>query len=148
MDNGTPTPAKRLHWLAAAAVFVPLVGAALALPQLPKYRSNRPEELLVVKVDSAEYQAGQADARRDLTKGVLALEIYGVPVPGSEHYDLLLRQRYGIQLRLVATCSINQKTFDHATGYDGIMEPEIGRRFGTNIVQSIWSEDRLIPIQQ
>ena len=66
------------------------------------------------------YIAGQADARRDIQHGVLAIEAHGLGA-GYGKYAEILKQRYGIEERGVAGCGIlDNKTEGHLRGYNGI----------------------------
>jgi hypothetical protein len=74
------------------------------------------------------YQRGKSDAERDIAAGIFATETYGMGA-GGRHVELL-RERFGIDTRIVAGCSVDIEILGHAAGYNKISEPEIDRRFG------------------
>ena len=76
--------------------------------------------------------AGRADARRDLSKGVLGIEAFGQhPSYEIDDYYPLLRERYGIRV-LDFGCLVDDRTIEYVLGYNEIMDAEMARRFGTN----------------
>ena len=74
------------------------------------------------------YRAGRVDAKRDLAAGKLAIESYGFGAGGR--YVQLYRERYQIDVRLVAGCLVDETILGHAAGYNEVAEPEIERRYG------------------
>ena len=76
--------------------------------------------------------AGRADARRDLSKGVLGIEAFGRHTSYVfDDYYPLLRERYGIRVTDFG-CLVDDRTIEHVIGYNEIMDAEMARRFGTN----------------
>lgn len=84
---------------------------------------------------------GRAEARRDIQEGRLALEIMGPPPPPwQETYQRLAKERYGIEQRWVAGCMPSNRVMGHADGYDEVMEAEIERRFGKDVLKKTAEE--------
>jgi hypothetical protein len=79
------------------------------------------------------YQQGRADALRDLAKGVLAYETFGLPKPDFSEYQQVLLERYKIELRPIAGCVVDSRILGHSYGYNQIMGPEIERRYGDRV---------------
>src|SRR6188508_219548 len=76
-------------------------------------------------------EAGRADAKRDVSKGILAMETWGLGGRYNKEYYRLLGQRYGIRVS-EAGCLVDKCTIEHADGYNEIMDAEMERRFGTD----------------
>lgn len=87
---------------------------------------------------------GDADARADLAAGKLAIETAGLPAPWRTTYARLLRERHGIELRSVAGCMIGEETLQHMKSYNSLMEAEISRRFGADLLEKTANEARRI----
>lgn len=85
---------------------------------------------------------GRSDAEADLKAGKLVIERYGLPRPSDGEAEKLLRTRYGIQTRCVAGCMVDEKTAQHAEGYNGVMNAEIARRFGADVFDRTYQEAR------
>jgi hypothetical protein len=85
---------------------------------------------------------GKFDAQADLRAGKLVIEQYGLPSPLNGEAEKLLRTRYGIQTRYVAGCMVSKEITQHAEGYNGVMEAEIVRRFGTDVFDRTYQEAR------
>lgn len=86
------------------------------------------------------YDRGRLDARKDLNGGRLALEEYGFPRPEENRYTEILRNKYGITVRRVATDVLDPATYGHALGYNEVMKAEARRRFGVDVVTAAKDE--------
>ena len=82
---------------------------------------------------SNSYFAGREAAAKDIKQGILAVETYGLPVACYAEYENLLKQKYGIELRPIAGCVVDDSILKHAKGYNEISDAEIERRFGKDI---------------
>jgi hypothetical protein len=80
------------------------------------------------------YRAGRADAQRDLRRNYFAVEIYGREPVYAEEYSKHAERRYGIHVKRVAGCIVDEDILGHAKGYNEISEPEIHRRFGKDVL--------------
>ncbi len=88
----------------------------------------------------AAYEAGRAQAETDMRAGRLVIEEYGFPRKGEQEYADILRDRYHIELRRVASDIVDPKADGHAFGYNAISEPEIKRRFGSDVLEKAQTE--------
>ena len=86
------------------------------------------------------YERGRADAEADLRSGRLVLEDYGFPRKGQQEFADILRQRYSIELRRVASDIIDETAYGHSFGYNEVSRAEIQRRFGTDVIQKAEAE--------
>ena len=80
------------------------------------------------------------DARADLRDGKLITETAGFQAPWLSTNTRLLRERYGIELRMVAGCVVTPKILGHIHGYNEVMDVEIERRFGRNVFERTATE--------
>jgi len=86
---------------------------------------------------------GRTDARKDLQAGNLRLETMGLPpAPWEGAYERLLKERYGIRYSWVAGCVVSEGIIGHAKGYNEIMEAEIARKFGDDVLKKTADEAR------
>ena len=111
-------------------LYSPPLGALLGLP-------FNLDPLSVWSYGTA-YQRGKADARKDIAAGVLAVETFGLGA-GGRHVQLV-RERFGIDTRIVAGCGVNDEILGHAAGYNKVSEAEIDRRFGLAAVEAVREE--------
>jgi hypothetical protein len=81
------------------------------------------------------YHKGRADARSELSKGVLAIESFGLPPPWVRLYEKILKERYGIEDRTVAGCMVNDEIIGHAKGFNEVMEREIKKRWPEDVFE-------------
>jgi hypothetical protein len=75
-----------------------------------------------------------------LRAGRLVLEDYGFPREGQQEFRDILRERYQIELRRVASDVVDNTAYSHALGYNDISRPEIQRRFGPDLFQKAEAE--------
>ncbi|MBV8279235.1 MAG: hypothetical protein JO170_28775 [Verrucomicrobia bacterium] len=88
----------------------------------------------------ADYERGRADAKSDITRGILVYEFAGLPAPTDDEETRILRERYHIELRRVAGDEIRIDAISHMIGYNEISLPEIERRFGKGILEKVDAE--------
>ena len=77
------------------------------------------------------YRAGRAEAQSDLRSGRLVHEEIGMPRPPD--YYQVVHQRHQIELRTYGDI-VTEKIIGHAKGYNEIADPEIKRRFGSDVL--------------
>lgn len=82
----------------------------------------------------AAYRAGRADAQRDIRRNYLAVEEYGREAVWDEEYGKIAQRRFGVHVKRVAGCLVDDQILGHAKGYNEISEPEIKRRFGRDVL--------------
>jgi hypothetical protein len=130
------------------AVFV-FLAAVLLLPSLRFYNIFAPtafgfpigvdlNPLRAWKYFSA-YRTGRAHAERDVAAGILAIEESGLGA-GTGHSVRLLRERYGIEIRAIAGCIVDENILGHEAGYNAVSEAEIDRRVGRDRVAAAREE--------
>lgn len=85
---------------------------------------------------------GRGDARADIRAGKLAIESYGYMPLGEAVYSRLLKERYGVELRPVAGCVVDEEILGHAAGYNEVMEAEIQHRHGPDTLDKALQEAR------
>lgn len=90
---------------------------------------------------------GRADALRDLRRGTLAFERCGEPAPWHDTWARLLRERYHIEARWISGTAPDDETFAHSRAYNAIMEPEIARRCGPDVLERSFAEAKRIDPQ-
>ncbi|MGP8252161.1 MAG: hypothetical protein ACLQHF_09010 [Terracidiphilus sp.] len=88
---------------------------------------------------------GRLDARIDLAHGRYEILGYGLPPLGMDRYISLLRQRYGVDYRVVAGCTVSKETLDYVEAYDSVSGSAINRKFGHDIFKEVASESFNIP---
>ena len=91
----------------------------------------------------SDREAGRAEARRDLARGVLQWHHLGgrhAPYLDQDYWPLL-KTRYGIGV-VDHGCLIDERTLRRAEGYNDVMDAELPRRFGTNFWQPVMEEAR------
>lgn len=88
------------------------------------------------------YEAGRRDAQRDIAHNVLALEAFGIPEESFPDYERLLKQKYGVSIKWVASNDVPVGVLEHWKGYNEVSTSEIERRFGTNALQQAQTEAR------
>jgi LysM repeat protein len=82
------------------------------------------------------YAQGQADARRDITNGLLCVKSYGLQAPWAPNYRMLLEKRYGVEEEN-GGCVVSANTVKYAAGYDDVSCAYIEQKFGTNIFDEV-----------
>lgn len=85
---------------------------------------------------NAAYRAGRADATRDVARGYFAAEEFGrtASVAWQGDYAKIAEQRFGIHVKTVAGCIVDEQIVGHAKGYNEISEPAIKRKFGRDVL--------------
>ena len=88
------------------------------------------------------YKAGRADAARDIKRGILATEEWGLPADFtvSDAYRRILKQRYRITVRRVAGCDVDETILGHGNGYNEISAAEFARRFGPHLLDRVYAQ--------
>jgi hypothetical protein len=95
---------------------------------------------------SEEYRNGRAAARTDVSKGTLAIAYAeSTQLPACWfYYEELLRTNYGVQRYVHSLPADPQAAEAWARGYNEVGQPEIERRFGTNVLQRTMNEAQTI----
>ena len=80
------------------------------------------------------YRTGRADATRDVGRGYLAVEEFGRMVVWQDDYAKIAKQRFGVHVKTVAGCIVDEEIVGHAKGYNEISEAAIKRKFGRDVL--------------
>ncbi|MEO5713436.1 MAG: hypothetical protein ABIT37_08095 [Luteolibacter sp.] len=83
---------------------------------------------------------GRVDAQADISRGQLAIESAGMPFRWDPNYKRLLRQRYGIEFRIVGGCMITEEAAEHLRTYNEVMMSEITRKYGSDVLEKTEAE--------
>jgi len=78
------------------------------------------------------YARGRADAHRDIRDGQLTIEVSGF---GAGIIAQPLKDRYGVETRVVAGCLVDDWILGHERGYNVVSAAEIKRRTGIDILR-------------
>lgn len=120
---------------------VALCGAMLnGCAEIPSISSDLEHPPDRMPYSKSAYESGRVDAERDLRAGRLIVEIYGFPLRGEPEYAQMLRDRYGVELRRVASDIVDVNAIGHAMGYNVVSEAEIKRRFGSDVFERLQQE--------
>ena len=82
---------------------------------------------------------GRDDAERDIAAGKLAIEIFVGPW-SPDRGASILKERYGIETKIVGTDLVFPGEREHAAAYNEIMRAEIERRFGVGVLEKAAAE--------
>lgn len=86
---------------------------------------------------------GRAEAQRDLAAGHLRLKTCGggPPIPEMERYYALVERKLGVSFHhFRGGCQPDKAKLEHTDGYNGVMKPEIERRFGPGVLEALRQE--------
>ena len=76
---------------------------------------------------------GQLLARLDVARGHYEILSFGLPVSWRPEYVRLLRERYGIEDRVIAGCVVTESLVAYADGYNTVSISAANRKFGRNV---------------
>jgi hypothetical protein len=76
---------------------------------------------------------GQLVAGFDVTRGHYEVLTAGLPVEWRPEYTRLLRERYGIEERVVAGCIVSRSLSAYVEGYNGVSMSAANRKFGHDV---------------
>src|SRR6267143_84253 len=85
------------------------------------------------------YLNGVEDAERDIAEGRLAIEIFVGPWSRGSGASML-KERFGIETKIVGSDLVFVGEREHAEGYNEIMRAEIERRFGADVIEKAEAE--------
>jgi hypothetical protein len=85
---------------------------------------------------------GELAARFDIAIGHQKILSYGMVNPWFPEYARLMRERYGIEGRMVAGCIVSESTCGYVESYDAVSLAEARRRYGRDIAQETMEEAR------
>lgn len=80
-----------------------------------------------------EHSDGARDAEEALRRGSHILLTYGLPVASLEEYRTVLQEDYGVTLRTVAGCIVDDNLLRYVDAYNAVMSRDLEQRFGRNV---------------
>lgn len=130
-----------------AAVLCSLLAALVLYSLFDRFRvsqgDSRPPQQLIAAVDlrignpAGAAERGEAKARLDVKAGLLQLEAFGAPVAAARAQGL--KQRYGFAW-LIKGKEADLLTQAHADAYNRVMQAEIERRLGREVLDQLLGE--------
>jgi len=85
---------------------------------------------------------GHLSARSDIARGHYVLLGYGLPFRGADEYTRILRQRYRVEFRYVAFCTVSRSQRDYADAYDKISRAAVNEKFGKDVFKESYEESQ------
>ncbi|MGA2601444.1 MAG: hypothetical protein ABSH09_31145 [Bryobacteraceae bacterium] len=85
--------------------------------------------------DSTARTRGKIQAHLDVSRGHYAILIYGLQAESLPETARLMRQRYGIELRVVADCIVTKPLVAYVDGYNMVSMPAVRRKFGRDVFE-------------
>ena len=79
---------------------------------------------------------GKIMAHFDVARGHYAILICGLSAESLPETARLLRQRYGIELRVVAGCIVTKPLVAYVDGYNMVSMAAAGRKFGHDVFET------------
>ncbi len=86
---------------------------------------------------AAARELGMAEARRDLSNGVLIVKTAGLPSPDRTDYKQLLQERCDAALQPIAGCIVTSELLAYMDGYNEVSTAAIRQRFGKDIFEEL-----------
>jgi hypothetical protein len=76
---------------------------------------------------------GQLVAHFDVARGHYEILSLGLPVPWRSEFARILRERYGIENRVVAGCIVSPTLLAYTEGYNRVSMAAANRKFGHDV---------------
>ena len=118
------------------AVFICVSSVCFASEPSPSQYVVLPSDTPHLSYEAA-YRAGRADAQRDVARGYFAVEEFGRLPVFYDEYVRLAAKRYGIHIKVLAGCIVNEEIEGHAKGYNEISHPAIERHFRKDVLSEV-----------
>jgi hypothetical protein len=83
---------------------------------------------------------GQIVARLDLERGHYIVLALGLPAAWRSNAAQLLRERYGIEMRVVAGCVVTEPLLAYVDGYNEVSTKAANQKFGHDVFQESMAE--------
>jgi hypothetical protein len=90
--------------------------------------------------DASAHIRGQFAARNDISRGHYRILAAGTPAPERAVYVRLMRERYGVEVRIVAGCVVSESLFAYTQGYNAVSREAVERRFGKDVFEATLAE--------
>ena len=78
---------------------------------------------------------GELAASFEVAQGRYRVLAFGLPAPGHDEYERILRERYGIEMRRVAGCVVSRWQVAYWEGYNSVSVDAANRKFGHDVFQ-------------
>lgn len=139
LNQRLKTATKMKHYLLHVQIMKPLSLCLLflAMAALPGCSSDSSRGY-----SKTAYKQGIADAKAEIAKGSLALETFGLQAGGGSVYQQHLKDKYGIELRVVAGCVIDYEILGHARGFNEVMKAEIEKKWPQDVFKEAEEKTR------
>ena len=76
---------------------------------------------------------GQMVAHLDVARGHYEILVLGLPMAWRPEYGRLLRERYGIEMRVVAGCVVSESLLAYTSGYNAVSERAVNLKFRRDV---------------
>jgi hypothetical protein len=86
---------------------------------------------------------GRLVARFDTARGHYEVLGYGLPVTWRTEYARLLRQRYAIEFRTVAFCTVSKSMVAYVDSYNGVIAEVVNRKSGHDVFKEWKTQERV-----
>jgi len=90
-------------------------------------------------------------ARLDVRHGRYKLLVYGLPPAWRPEYKQLLKQRYGIEMNAVASCTPSGPLRSYVAAYDEVSTIAANRKYGHDVfrecaedAEKIWAREQVV----
>jgi hypothetical protein len=90
----------------------------------------------------AAYPRGAVAAYLEHTRGHREVKTFGYPPPERREYARLLRERYGVEVNVVAGCVVTEELVQYVKGYNAVSKWLLKEEFGRDIFAECWEEAR------
>ncbi len=137
------------------AVLASLTAALIVYGLFDRFRvtpgETKPDRQLIAAVDmrignpAGAAERGEAKARADVEAGLLQLEVFGPATSAAKAQSL--KQRYGFAWAVKGK-EADTLTQAHADAYNRVMQAEIERRHGREVLEQLMGERGLSPVKQ
>ncbi|MDR7271467.1 hypothetical protein J2X20_004135 [Pelomonas saccharophila] len=136
------------------AVLCSLLAALVMYGLFERFRvsqgDSRPQRQTIAEIDlrignpAGAAERGEAKARMDVEAGRLQLEVFGAATPAARAQSL--KQRYGFAW-VIKGKEADSLTQAHADAYNRVMQAEIERRHGREVLDQLMSERGISPVK-
>jgi hypothetical protein len=93
---------------------------------------------------------GQLVAHFDVARGDYEILSLGLHPPWHSEFTRILRERYGIEDRVVAGCMVSPPLLAYAEGYNRVSMSAANRKFGHDVFKKSWAAamERMQPLAE
>ncbi|MCW5551812.1 MAG: LysM peptidoglycan-binding domain-containing protein [Verrucomicrobiae bacterium] len=127
-------------WMAMAAAVLLSVPVELCLAQTENMPKPDKDMLGYPNDPAKAVELGQADARHDLSNGVMMVKSAGLPGPAWGEYTRLLKEQCNVELLPIAGCIVSEGLLAYLRGYNETSTAAIKQKFGADILAELDKE--------